>query len=632
MSIKKRVASRPVRVLRLEGLEQRHLMHADPIFDWNDEALAAIRTDRTSPPVASRALAMLHGAVYDAVESIDQRNGTYLSVPAAPPTASREAAIAEAATRVLSNLFPAQVAKFQANRQEWLAKVPEGLDKQAGIAAGGRAADAMLAARANDGSQNSVTYTPGGQPGDWEPTPPALAPALLPQWPGVRPFAISSGSAFRPGPPPALDSAQYTAAFDEVKQIGSATSSTRTPDQTQIANFWANGAGTATPPGHLNLMARTIAESRGTTLSDNARLMAILNLALADSAIVCWDIKYRSDFWRPITGIRKAADDGNAATQADPTWTPLLTTPNFPSYTSGHATFSGAMATVLTRFFGTSQLPFTAASENPAAEARSYSSVDQAAQESADSRLYGGIHWRFDNELGLSMGRSVGLATSQRMDIPAPTPATVSVIGGILTVRGTAGPDRILVERIAGQVQVTVNGVRQGRFELNALTGVSIDAADGHDWVLIARTIVLPSSIRGGDGNDQLYAGGGSTELHGEGGNDFLYSYQGNDRLFGGAGNDRIYGGSGDDFLDGGDGDDWLFGEAGADQLLGQAGHDWLYGGSGNDRLEGGDGNDRLWGEAGVDQLLGGLGDDWLYGDRLDSLLDGGPGRNRIYR
>ncbi|MFN5466670.1 MAG: hypothetical protein ACK5AM_00980, partial [Pirellulaceae bacterium] len=268
----------------------------------------------------------------------------------------------------------------------------------------------------------------------------------------------------------------------------------------------------------------------------------------------------------------------------------------------------------------------------PAAAARSYSSVDQAAQESADSRLYGGIHWRFDNELGLSMGRSVGLATSQRMDIPAPTPATVSVVGGILTVRGTAGPDRILVERIAGRVQVTVNGVRQGRFEQNALTGISIEAAAGHDWVLIARAIFLPSSIRGGDGNDQLYAGGGSTELHGEAGNDFLYAYQGTDRLFGGAGNDRIYGGSGDDLLDGGDGDDWLLGEAGADQILGPAGHDWLYGGIGNDRLEGGDGNDRLWGEAGVDQLLGGLGDDWLYGDRLDSLIDGGPGRNRIYR
>jgi hypothetical protein len=621
-----------LRVLRLEELEHRSLMHADPIFDWNDEALAAIRTDKTSPPVASRALAMLHGAVYDAVESIDQRNGTYLSVPAAPPTASREAAIAEAATRVLSNLFPAQADRFQANRLEWLVKVPEGLDKQSGIAAGGRAADAMLAARSNDGSQNSVTYTPGGELGDWEPTPPALAPPLLPQWPGVRPFAISSGSVFRPGPPPALTSAQYTAAFDEVKQIGSATSSTRTQDQTQIANFWANGAGTATPPGHLNLIARTIAESRGTTLSENARLMAILNLALADAAIACWDVKYQSEFWRPITGIRKAADDGNAATQADSQWTPLLITPNFPSYTSGHATFSGAMATVLTRFFGTSQLPFTAPSENPAATARSYSSVDQAAQESADSRLYGGIHWRFDNEQGLTMGRSVGLATSQRMETAAPTPATVSVIGGILTVRGTAGPDRILVEWIAGKLQVTVNGIGQGRFEQNGLTGISIDAAAGHDLVLIARGILLPSSIQGGDGNDQLYAGGGSTELRGDAGNDFLYAYQGTDRLFGGAGNDRIYGGSGDDLLDGGEGHDWLFGEAGDDQLLGQSGHDWLYGGNGNDRLEGGDGNDRLWGEAGVDQLLGGPGDDWLYGDRFDSLLDGGPGRNRIYR
>jgi len=276
------------------------------------------------------------------------------------------------------------------------------------VTLGQQVATSILAIRATDGSNLTVPYTPGTAPGDWRPTPPALAPALLPQWPYVTPWAMTSGSQFRPHGVPDLTSAEYTAAFNEVKDLGSATSVTRTVDQTQIALFWANGAGTSTPPGHLNVAASLVAQAEGNTLAENARLFALLNVALADAAIASWDAKYAENFWRPITAIRDAATDGNPDTAADPTWTSLIATPPFPAYTSGHSSFSGAAAAVLAAYFGRDDISFTLPSENVSVAARSYTSFSQAAQESADSRLYGGIHWRFDNQDGLTSGASLG--------------------------------------------------------------------------------------------------------------------------------------------------------------------------------------------------------------------------------
>ena len=204
-----------------------------------------------------------------------------------------------------------------------------------------------------------VPYTPRPGPGNWRPTPPGFLPPVHPNWPQVTPFALASGAQFRPAGPPALTSAEYTRNFNEVKALGALNSAVRTADETKIARFWLDGPGTATPPGHWNRIAQDVARAKGTTLAQNARLFALLNLAGADAGIACWDAKYVYDFWRQITAIREADTDGNPDTVADPNWTPLVTTPNHPSYPSGHATFSGAAATVLAAFFGTDDVAFT---------------------------------------------------------------------------------------------------------------------------------------------------------------------------------------------------------------------------------------------------------------------------------
>jgi hypothetical protein len=214
------------------------------------------------------------------------------------------------------------------------------------------------------------------------------------------PFAVSSPSQFRPPGPPALDSQQYAADYEEVKELGAAVGSTRTEDQTEIALFWADGAGTETPPGHWNSIAQIVGAARGTSLEENARLFALLNIAMADAAICSWDAKYTYYFWRPVTAI--------AVTDPQLLWMSFIVTPPFPDYTSGHSTFSAAAATVLPVFFGTEDLPFTTGSDFLPGVFRSFSTCMDAAEEAAASRIYGGIHFRSASEDGLQAGSSVG--------------------------------------------------------------------------------------------------------------------------------------------------------------------------------------------------------------------------------
>jgi PAP2 superfamily/Domain of unknown function (DUF4214) len=390
--------------------------HGDAVIDWNQTLLNAIRVDKTPPPVASRAMAMVQAAVYDAVNAIDGSHATYQISVSAPAGASMPAAAAAAAYRVLTNLFPAQQARFDAALASSLSDVPDNAAKLDGLQVGRAAADGILALRANDNSALVVNYTPGSNPGDWIPTPrpnpnppPAeLAglPALLPNWPQVTPFTMTSGSQFRPAPPPALDSADYAAALNEVKDFGRIDSTVRTADETQIAQYWADGPGTATPPGHWNQIAQHIALLKGNTLAQNARLFALLDFAEADAGIVAWDAKYAYNEWRPITAIRAADQDNNPATTPDATWTPFLVTPNFPTYTSGHSTFSGAADSVLTAFFGPTS--FSDTTDDFPGVTRSFSSFDAAANEAGQSRIYGGIHFQFDNQAGLASGRALG--------------------------------------------------------------------------------------------------------------------------------------------------------------------------------------------------------------------------------
>jgi membrane-associated phospholipid phosphatase len=281
---------------------------------------------------------------------------------------------------------------------------------------GREVAQQILDWRSTDGSDAPGHYTPGSDPGDWQPTPrpnpnappaelPGL-PALAPQWPSVTPFAMTSGSQFRPAPPPALDSAEYAAAFNEVKDLGRADSTTRTAEQKQIAQFWNDGLGTAFAMGYWNRIAGQVATDQGLNLVQDARLFALLNIAEADAQIACWDAKYTYNLWRPVTAIRAADTDGNPGTEPDATWTPLLVTPNFPSYTSAHSTLSGAGAEVLAALFGDSY-HFTVGADGLPGVTRSFDSFEAAAAEAGRSRIYGGIHYQFDNANGQAVGAEV---------------------------------------------------------------------------------------------------------------------------------------------------------------------------------------------------------------------------------
>jgi membrane-associated phospholipid phosphatase len=213
---------------------------------------------------------------------------------------------------------------------------------------------------------------------------------------------------YKPDGSAALGSKAYTTAFNEVKSLGGKKSARRTEDQTQIALFWADNAGTATPPGHWNEIAQTVARQRAISLAECARLFALLNMSLSDAGVLCWVIKYTHGFWRPVTAIRRAGEDGNPDTDADADWEPLLETPPFPAYTSGHSTFSAAGASLLANFFGTDRVSFATASDGLPGVTRSFGSFWAAAEEAGMSRIYGGIHWQFDNTDGLLTGKTLG--------------------------------------------------------------------------------------------------------------------------------------------------------------------------------------------------------------------------------
>ena len=545
----------------VEQLESRQLMAGDLVLEWNAILLDAVRTDRTAPPVAARAMAIVHTAIYDAVNAIDRTHEPYAVRELALPLTSREAAVVAAAHAALSSLFPMQQDMFDDAREADLAAIPDGPAEDLGVALGETVAAQILALRADDGATAVVDYEPGSLPGQWQPTPPSFVDSLLPQWPDVTPFAMTSGSQFSPDDIPALTSGQYTKAFNEVKSLGESDSTTRTVDQTNIALFWANGAGTATPAGHLNLMAVAAAEKKGNTLSENARLFAMLNVALADAAILAWDCKYATDFWRPVTGIRAADTDGNPNTVADPAWTPLIATPPFSTYVSGHSSFSGAAESVLRSFFGRDKVTFTLASEAAGVPDRTFKSFSQAAQESADSRLYGGIHWRFDNEDGLTAGQKLGKFVAKNFfGKMKGSSADADLVGGVLVVQGTDKSEDLTLIESFGVINVLRNGKTLGSFDVALIAAIVIDARGGNDVVRVGDSTSISASVHGGDGNDRLFGGAAD------------------DLLFGDRGNDRLFGGLGDDLLDGGDGNDLFFDGPGDDTIVDRRGRRLRFG------------------------------------------------------
>jgi membrane-associated phospholipid phosphatase len=400
--------TRPARPgLSLEPLEARCLLATNVVLQWNQVFLDTFKADAVLPLYFARDAAIVHSAIYDAVNDIDRSYTPFFADVKAPRGASLPAAAAQAAHDTMVALFPAHQATFDATLAADLAGIPPGR-AMLGTAVGQAVAQQILAWRSTDGSTAQVTYVPGTAPGDWQPTPPAFAPAVAPQWGSVTPFCIPSDSAFRAPPPPALTSADYTAAFNEVKSLGAADSTTRTAEQSAIAKFWYGAAGTFTANGYWNQIAQEVAQQRGDSLVQDARLFALLNLAQADAYFAVFDTKYTYNFWRPVTAIRAADTDGNPDTAADPAWTPFLVTPAHPSYDSGHSAISAAGAAVLAAFFGTDAVPFSLSSDGLPGVTRSYASFSAAAQECADSRVYAGIHWRFDCTAGLTMGNEVG--------------------------------------------------------------------------------------------------------------------------------------------------------------------------------------------------------------------------------
>jgi hypothetical protein len=374
----------------------------DAVIEWNQIALAATVTAGQGPVPQIRTMAIVQVSVHDAVNAITCAYGTYLTIRCGPWGAPEAAAIG-AAHRALVGLLPAQASAFSTAREASLAA--HGLtESDPGVAFGEAVAEVILAVRSADGSglaQFSYTAPGAGLPAVWVSV--GDAPAVVPGWRSVTPWVLQDLSRFQPDGPPPLSSRRYARDYNEVKEIGSLASATRTDEQTEIARFWL-----APPAPIWNSVARQLIRAHGLGLSATARALALMYLASADASIACWEAKFRFNFWRPITAIQNGDADHNVRTEADPGWTPLFPTPQHPEYLSGHSTNSGAMATVLKLLFGDEPgAPIVAISPtNPGFE-RHWARLSEGVDEVIEARIYAGIHYRTSDEDGAAVGRKI---------------------------------------------------------------------------------------------------------------------------------------------------------------------------------------------------------------------------------
>ena len=374
----------------------------ETVARWNRNAISVLLP--TNPPELTRSLAMTHIALHDAANAVRPKYERYAYHVTEDTGADPSAAAAVAAAEVLKHRRPAKAADIDALLAVDLAMVSNPQRLQNSINVGQAAAAAIIALRANDGSTSAATpYTPGTDPGDYQPTAVLPVPGfvLLPGWGNVTPFAMAAGNQFVGDGPPALTSAEYTADYNEVKDYGSATSTVRTTNQTAEARFWIEN-----PPTVFNRVAQREIINQDLDLWQAARGMALTQIAFADAIISTWNAKFTYNFWRPITAIRNGDTDGNDATIADPTWTPLNVTPPFPEYNSAHAVVAAASASILTDVFG--PVAFTETS-TATGVVRTYSSWFHAAETSTDSRIWGGFHFRHSCEDGETSGLALGL-------------------------------------------------------------------------------------------------------------------------------------------------------------------------------------------------------------------------------
>jgi hypothetical protein len=378
------------------------LARADVVLDWNAIMLTTIGGQ--TPFAQARFGAITQLAVYEAVNACTGQYEPYLSTVVAPAGASPEAAAVAAAYRVLKTYFPA-ASDLDRARAASLGAIAESQSKVDGIAVGEAAAAAMIKLRANDGSTPPQTFLPATtDPGVWQPTPPAFGPGILLHWRNVAPFGITSSDQFRLRPPPALTSQKYRKAYDEVKSVGEINSTARPKDRADVAQFYA-----LVPPTQVfDRAAQQVSGAQNRSLSDNARAFALINMAIADALVAVFDTKYFYVFWRPVTAIRAGESDGNPNTEADVNWTPLLTTPSFPGYASAHAAGSGAARKVCELLFGAGGHTITLTVAALPDVVLHYTTFHDITQDVDDARVYGGIHFRFEQREGNRLGRQVG--------------------------------------------------------------------------------------------------------------------------------------------------------------------------------------------------------------------------------
>ena len=385
---------------------------ADVVLDWNAIAVNTAVANHQNPFAQARYAAIVQLAVFEAVNSITGGYQPYLGTIVAPPGASAEAATIEAAYVVLSTYFPASGATLYAARTASLASIPDGQSKIDGIATGDAAASAMITLRANDGSSPPQFKIPGPPvPGEWQATPSCpivngVAVGIAFQWQFITPFGIPSAKAFLLGPPPALTSNQYAKVYNEVMTIGSINSTERPPDRASVALFFA----AASPTQAFTQAAQQVAAEKGGTLSENARALALVNMAISDSLVASFLNKYHYSFWRLETAIHAGETDGNPKTEADLNYIPFIVTPCFPSYPSNHGAAGNGAAEVLRRLYGEAGHSITLTNPSVPKIILQYTSFKQITDDISDARVYGGIHFRSDQEAGADLGRAIGTA------------------------------------------------------------------------------------------------------------------------------------------------------------------------------------------------------------------------------
>ena len=389
----------------------------DPVLYWNQVMLNTL-----PPSQAIRSYAMMNIAVYDAVNAASGYQSHIYTNGVSTPGGDSRAAAAQAAHDVLVAVNPGAAAQYDAALTASLDLVANGAAKTNGVLTGQAYAAAIVAGRASDGAFDPVTYTPSGLPGRYAPTPPGFGAPIFPQWADVDPFLLDSPSQFRAAPPPALGSAAYAAAFNEVKDLGSAISATRTDDQGAAAQFWATANGAT----YMQLALEASADEGLSTL-DSARLFARLGTGVADTLIALWDTKYYYDYWRPITAIQRADLDGNPRTIADPDWQSLIAAPAHPDYVSAHSALGAALTSILLDTIGDEAFCSTIGPNT-----RCWSSLEAMSLDGALSRIYGGIHFRFDSEAGIALGTQVAQfqrATGAFAAVPEPASWALVIVG-----------------------------------------------------------------------------------------------------------------------------------------------------------------------------------------------------------